>query len=185
MNDMRRIAFALFGLMLCFVANAAEMQPGDTPPDALGSVLGGPAVSVSSLRGKVVVISFWATWCGYCMKEMPVLAGLQALATQRGLPLQVVAIDSKEDHDTFARSARLLKKRLPGLLITWDRTGAIGKPYGSDKFIPVMVMLHRDGTVAHVHAGYGENMLDSLVSEINDLLVESQPPPVAAITGSR
>ena len=86
MDDMRRIAFALFGLMFCFAANAAEMQPGDTPPDALGSALGGPAVTVSSLHGKVVVISFWATWCGYCMKEMPVLAGLQAVATQRGLP---------------------------------------------------------------------------------------------------
>lgn len=185
MDDMRRIAFALFGLMFCFAANAAEMQPGDTPPDALGSALGGPAVTVSSLHGKVVVISFWATWCGYCMKEMPVLAGLQAVATQRGLPLQVVAVDSREDHDTFAHSARVLGKRLPGLLITWDRTGAIGKPYGSDKGIPVMVMLHRDGTVAHIHVGYGEDMLDSLVSEINDLLVESQPPPVAGITGSR
>jgi thiol-disulfide isomerase/thioredoxin len=183
MDDMRRIATTLLGLMLCFAASA-EMQPGDTPPDALGSALGGPAVSVSSLHGKVVVISFWATWCGYCMKEMPVLAGLQTLATQRGLPLQVVAVDSKEDHDTFAHSARVLSKRLPGLLITWDRTGAIGKPYGSDKGIPVMVMLHRDGTVAHIHVGYGEDMLDSLVGEINDLLVEPQPTPVAGVAGS-
>lgn len=180
---MRRIAFAVFGMLLCFAVNAAELQPGDTPPDDLGSALGGPAVSVSSLHGKVVVISFWATWCGYCMKEMPVLAGLQALATQRGLPLQVVAVDSKEDHDTFVHSARVLKKRLPGLLITWDRTGAIGKPYGSDKGIPVMVMLHRDGTVAHVHVGYGEDMLDDLVAEINALLVEPAPPAIAGITG--
>ncbi|OOG45745.1 TlpA disulfide reductase family protein [Rhodanobacter sp. C01] len=179
---MRRIAFALLGLMFC-VAARAQVRPGDTPPDALGSTLGGPAVTVSSLHGKVVVISFWATWCGYCMKEMPVLAGLQTLATQRGLSLQVVAVDSKEDHDTFAHSARVLRKRLPGLLITWDRTGAIGKPYSSDKGIPVMVMLHRDGTVAHVHVGYGEDMLDSLVSEINDLLVEPLPT-VAGITGN-
>ncbi|OOG61679.1 redoxin [Rhodanobacter sp. B04] len=180
---MRRIAFALLGLMLCFAAEA-KMRPGDTPPDALGATLGGPAVTVSSLHGKVVVISFWATWCGYCMKEIPVLAGLQSVASQRGLPLQVVAVDSKEDHDTFAHSARLLKKRLPGLLITWDRDGSIGKPYGSDKGIPVMVMLHRDGSVAHVHVGYGEDMLDSLVAEINELLVEPPPSAVAGITRS-
>ena len=176
---MRRIAFALLALMFCLAARA-QVHPGDTPPDALGSALGGPAVSVSSLHGKVVVISFWATWCSYCMKEMPVLAGLQTLATQRGLPLQVVAVDSKEDHDTFAHSARVLRKRLPGLLITWDHNGDIGKPYGADKGIPVMVMLHRDGTVAHVHVGYGEDMLDSLVAEINALLAEPASPPAVA-----
>ncbi|OOG60406.1 TlpA disulfide reductase family protein [Rhodanobacter sp. C03] len=180
---MRRIAFALLALMLSFAAGA-EMPPGSSPPDALGSELGGPAVTVSSLHGKVVVISFWATWCGYCMKEMPVLAGLQAVATQRGLPLQVVAVDSKEDHDTFAHSARLLRERLPGLLITWDRYGEIGKPYGADKGIPVMVMLHRDGTVAHVHVGYGADMLDDLIAEINALLTEPAPPTVAATIAS-
>ena len=180
---MRRIALVLLGLMLCFAADA-KVQPGDTPPDALGSTLGGSAVTVSSLHGKVVVISFWATWCGYCMKEMPVLARLQSVATQRGLPLQVVAVDSKEDHDTFTHSARLLKKRLPGLLITWDRDGAVGKPYGSNKGIPVMLMLHRDGTVAHVHVGYGEDMLDSLIAEINALLVEPEPPAAPETSGS-
>ncbi len=180
---MRRIVFALLAITFCFAASA-EMQPGTRPPDALGTSLDGKMLSLSALHGKVVVISFWATWCGYCMKEMPVLAGLQGVATQRGLPLQVVAIDSKEDHDTFVHSVRLLRKRLPGLLISWDRDGAIGKPYGSNKGIPVMVMLHRDGTVAHIHVGYGEDMLDDLVAEINALLVEPAPPITAAVTAS-
>jgi thiol-disulfide isomerase/thioredoxin len=179
MDDMRRIGVALLGLMLCFAARA-EIKPGDTPPDALGSTQAGQVVSVPSLHGKVVVISFWATWCGYCMKEMPVLANLQALATERDLPLQVISIDSQEPRDTFVRSSRALRTRLPGLLITWDRDGALGKPYGADKSIPVVVMLHRDGTVAHVHAGYGEDMLDSLVAEINALLNEPAPAPVVA-----
>lgn len=167
---MRRIGIALLGLMLCFTARA-EMKPGETPPDTLGTTQRGDAVTVSSLHGKVVVISFWATWCGYCMKEMPVLANLQTLATERGLPLQVVAINHREDRDTFVRTSRALRRNLPGLLITWDGDGAIGKPYGVTG-IPVMVMLHRDGTVAHVHVGYGEDMLDSLVAEINALLSE-------------
>jgi thiol-disulfide isomerase/thioredoxin len=184
-DDMRRIGFALLGLMPCFAARA-EIKPGDTPPDALGKPLDGPALSVSSLHGKVVVISFWATWCGYCMKEMPVLAGLQSLATERGLPLQVVAIDSKEGRDTFTRSTRLLKKHLPGLLITWDRDGKIGEPFGANRTIPVMVMLHRDGTVAHVHVGYGEDELDGLIAEINQLLTEPAPPaaPTASVSST-
>ncbi len=177
---MRRIGIALLGLVLCFGARA-EVKPGDMPPETLGTTQRGQAVTVSSLHGKVVVISFWATWCGYCMKEMPVLASLQTLATERGLPLQVVAVNHREDRETFVRTSRALRRSLPELLLTWDRDGAIGKPYGVTG-IPVMVMLHRDGTVAHVHVGYGEDMLDSPVAEINALLVEPPPasPAVAA-----
>ncbi len=176
---MRRIAFALFGLLLCFTAKA-ELRPGDTPPDALGSTMDGTAVSASALHGKVVVISFWATWCGYCMKEMPVLANLQVLATQRKLPLQVVSIDSMESREIFVHSVRVLQPRLPGLLLGWDRDGRIGEPYGTGKGIPVMVMLHRDGTVAQLHVGYGEDMLDGLVVEINALLREPDPGATTA-----
>lgn len=68
-------------------------------------------------------------------------------------------------------------KDLPGLLLTWDRDGTLGKPYGVEG-IPVMVMLHRDGTVAHVHVGYGEGMLDSLVAETTPLPAE--PPSASA-----
>lgn len=180
---MRRIAIALLGLLLSCsaVANAggtSGLQPGDTPPDTLGTTLRGQDVTISSLQGKVVVISFWATWCGYCMKEMPVLARMQALATERGMALQVVAVNHREERKTFVRASRALHKSLPELLVTWDRDGAIGKPYGVSG-IPVMVMLHRDGTIAHVHVGYDADMLDTLVGEINALLRE---PSVATTT---
>src|SRR3546814_9469391 len=181
MDDMRKFGAALLGMMFCLAAHAG-VQPGDTPPDALGATQQGETVTVSSLHGKVVVISFWATWCGYCMKELPVLANLQALATERGLPLQVVTVNSKEDRRTFVRTVRVLRPQLPGLSMSWDRDGNIGKPYGTDKGIPVMVMLHRDGTVAHVHIGYGEDMLESLVAEINALLAEPSPASLAVAT---
>ena len=167
---MRRIASALLGFLLSFTTHAA-VALGDMPPDALGTTQAGQVVTVSSLRGNVVVVSFWATWCGYCMKELPVLANLQAVATQRHLPLQVVSIDYQESRQTFVRASRALRIKLPNLLLTWDRDGSMGKPYGV-KGIPVMVMLHRDGSVAHVHTGYGEDMLDTLVAEINALLNE-------------
>ncbi len=178
MPKLSRAALVIL-LCCCFCANAANagIKPGDTPPDSLGTTLDGQTVSLASLYGNVVVISFWATWCHYCMKEMPVLAGLQSLATQRHLPLQVVSVDYRESHETFRRSAQLLKKRLPNLLLSWDRRGAIGAPYGAAGGIPVMVMLHRDGTVANIHIGYGEKMLDSMVAEINGLLNEPAPAP--------
>ncbi|GGY24894.1 hypothetical protein GCM10008098_18160 [Rhodanobacter panaciterrae] len=179
---MRGIAIAVLGLLLSCNVMAGDkpgLKPGDTPPDMLGTTQRGQDVTISSLHGKIVVISFWATWCGYCMQEIPVLAKLQALATQRGLPLQVVAVNHREDRDTFVRTSRVLRKSLPELLVTWDRDGLIGKPYGVSG-IPVMVMLHRDGTIAHIHVGYGEDMLDTLLGEINALLVE-QPTATASV----
>lgn len=171
---MRRIVVALLAVFLCMAAHA-RIKVGDTPPDDLGKTADGQPISLATLHGKVVVISFWATWCGYCMKEMPVLAGLQTIATQKNLSLQVVSINSKESRKVFMQSASLLQPRLPGLLLSWDRYGRIGEPYGVNSGIPVMVMLHRDGTVAHVHVGYGEDMLDNLVAEINALLSEPAP----------
>lgn len=54
----------------------AQVRVGDTPPDALGRNREGNDVVLSDHRGKVVVVTFWATWCGYCLKELPVLENL-------------------------------------------------------------------------------------------------------------
>jgi hypothetical protein len=105
---MRKIIFA-WVMLLVTVAASAQMQPGAVPADFLGKTPHGDVVSLASMRDKVVVISFWATWCGYCMKELPILAGLQTLATQRHLPLQVVSIDHREARDVFIRTARALR----------------------------------------------------------------------------
>lgn len=177
-------SFAVTLIALCLTVSAhAEIQPGSRPPDSLGKTVSGESVTLTALRDKVVVISFWATWCTYCMKELPILAGLQAQATERKLPVQVVAIEHKEDRTTFVRTSRALRPRLPGLLMSWDRDGSIGKPFGTDQGIPVMVMLHRDGTVAHVYSGYSADMLDGMLAEINTLMAEpSSLAPTAAGT---
>ena len=70
--------------------------------------------------------------------------------------------------------------KLPGLIMTWDRTGAFNKSFGLDGTLPTMIMLHRDGTVADVRVGYAEDMLDSLATEITNLMNEPAPPPLAA-----
>ncbi|MBB5358755.1 thiol-disulfide isomerase/thioredoxin [Rhodanobacter sp. ANJX3] len=176
---MRKMIFAWVMALICVSANA-QIQPGAVPPDSLGKTPSGDSVSLASMRDKVVVISFWATWCTYCMKELPVLAGLQKLATDRHLPLQVVSIDHKEGRDVYLRTVRVLRPRLPGLLMSWDRDGSIGKPFGTNKGIPVMVMLHRDGTVADIHVGYSEDALDGLIAEINTLMAEPSALPTAS-----
>jgi thiol-disulfide isomerase/thioredoxin len=181
---MRKALLFLCAMLACSHAAAEALPPGSVPPDDLGTTLSGQEVRASALRGKVVVISFWATWCGYCMKEMPVLAGLQETANQRGYPLQVVEINFEEDHRVFSRATHLLMPKLPGLIMTWDRDGALNKSFGLSGTLPTMILLHRDGTVASVHVGYGEEMLNPLAAEITKLLNEPAPPPATTVSGT-
>jgi thiol-disulfide isomerase/thioredoxin len=150
---MRRIAVLFACLLACTPAFAGStLHPGDTPPDTLGVTRDGTHLTLSSMRGKVVVVSFWATWCGYCMKEMPTLGSIQQVAIQKHLPLQIVAVNHQENRETFVGVARNMHRLLPSLLMSRDGDGSVGRPYGSDDGIPVMAIFHPDGTLADLQA---------------------------------
>lgn len=151
-------------------AAQAEVAVGEPPPDLLGKNRDGAQVRVSDHRGKVVVISFWASWCTYCLKELPALEGIQNAAGSA--QLQVIAVNFKEDPALYRRLLHKLKDAQ--MTFTHDRTGAIGDGYGL-RGLPFLVIVGRDGRVAHTHAGYGERTLDRIIGEINELLAEVAP----------
>jgi thiol-disulfide isomerase/thioredoxin len=62
-------------LLLLAAGAAAAPDVGDTPPDYIGKTVDGVPVQLSQHPGKVLVVSFWATWCPYCLKELPILNG--------------------------------------------------------------------------------------------------------------
>lgn len=173
----RSVRYTLAMIMLV-VASMASARPGegDVPPDYLGRDRSGNEIHVSALRGKVVIVTFWASWCGYCMKELPILAAIQKLAGPA--QLQVVAVSHDDSLDIFTKIRNKLKDL--DLILTYDAGDQrIAKPYGV-KGIPHMVMIGRDGRIAHTHVGYGEDMLDDIASEINELLAAPAPPTNAA-----
>ena len=174
---MRKFVLAACCALICGTAFAKPLPVGTLAPDNLGKTLAGQKVTVSGLHGKVVVISFWATWCKYCLREMPELDGLQVIANKRHLPLQVVEIDLRQQHIVFVRATRLLMPRLPGLLMTWDRTGALAHSFGVGNALPAMIILNRDGSVADIKVGYADSELKPLAAEITRLLNEPAPPP--------
>lgn len=165
----------LVAASLLFVSVAqAGIAAGDTPPDFLGQTRKGDDIHVSDMHGKVVVVAFWASWCQYCMKEFPALANIQKLVSPN--QLQVVAIN-QDERDTFVKLSRALAKITPDVIYTRDR-GPVGKTYDV-KSIPRTVLIDRDGKVAYINIGYGDDTLDDLANEINTLLAKPASPATA------
>jgi thiol-disulfide isomerase/thioredoxin len=90
--QLARTCAAALLLFVSTLASAAMPAAGDTPPDELGVTLKNAPVHLTDYAGKAVVVSFWASWCPYCLKELPILYNIQKAAKGR---LQVVAIKPK------------------------------------------------------------------------------------------
>jgi len=158
------LLLALIAAGNAFSAPAA----GDMAPDEFGKTIKGEAPKLADYAGKVVVVSFWATWCGYCLKELPILEGIQKTAKGQ---VQVIAVNT-EPRDEFKGIERALRTLTMKLTYDPDQKGA--KAYGV-KGIPHLVIIGKDGKIVEVHRGYGETTLPQIVDAIN--LAIAAPAP--------
>ncbi|MDR0182254.1 TlpA family protein disulfide reductase [Lysobacter arvi] len=167
-NIPRGLSAAVLWLCLSASASAASPRPGDVPPDALGNDRAGNPVSVSQHRGKVVIVTFWASWCGPCRRELPILGHVQKTVGRDHL--EVIAVNLNEPRADFAAVIRAN----PKLKLTYVHDkGPAAELYGVTS-VPHMFIIDRDGTVAYVHRGYSPEMLEGFVQEMMSLL----PPEV-------
>jgi thiol-disulfide isomerase/thioredoxin len=142
------------GLKALLVAAALAIAPalaGDAGGPAAGFSLknrAGGEVSLSSLKGKVVLINFWATWCGPCRKEMPLLEQIQNKYAPLGFTL--LGVNVEEDTrlmDTFLKDVPV---SFPVLL---DPANGVSKLYNVSA-MPSTVIVDRKGNVRYIHQGY-------------------------------
>ncbi|WP_028886820.1 TlpA family protein disulfide reductase [Teredinibacter turnerae] len=163
---MFRVIVILLALFSSFFASA-EIGVGDEPYKLIGKNGSGEKINLDNYKGKVVVITFWATWCGPCMKEIPVLSTIQKeVSTEH---LQVIAISYKESRKTFRDVVEALGHN--PIIFSFDGRSRVAGKYGV-KAIPHMYIIGRDGTVKFKHIGYSEKQIPKLIEEINTLLAE-------------
>ena len=163
-----RVLTLAAGAILVFALIAPAMAAplrGEPPPDALGRDRSGADVSISQHRGKVVIVTFWASWCGPCRRELPILGKLRGIVGPEHL--EIIAINYKEPRREFLDVIR----GNPGIALTWvhDTRGVISASYGVEA-LPHMFIIDRDGNLAHVHRGYSAEMIDGFVQEMLALL---------------
>jgi thiol-disulfide isomerase/thioredoxin len=165
------VVIALVGATLGFLAGGvfrhaptyevrdASIKAGDVAPPFARSDLGGTAHSLSDWRGKLVLINFWASWCGPCREEMPLLDRAQKRYADKGLQVVGVAAD-----DAAATKAFLAKTPVDyPVLIDDPASGAdLSAAYGNDRSVlPYTALVGRDGHVLALRMGkFSEASLD-------------------------
>ena len=160
------LALIIFG---AWSAALAQASVGRDAPEFLVKDLAGHEVRLSEFGGKVVIVTFWASWCSPCFKELPILENIQTAAgTGR---LAVIAINLKESRRRFRATAREVSES--PLILTHDPRGYIADQFGV-RGIPYTVLIAKSGRIAFVHLGFNDELVEQLVDETNQLLSEVQ-----------
>lgn len=169
---MKSILTLLLGCSLFLPAHAAP-KVGEVPRDYVGRNMEGEKVTISQFKGRVVLVSFWATWCTYCLKELPILEGLQKRVGQDNL--QVIAVNHSEPRKMVKQIAQVFEEDGIELLLTHDKKGRIAKRWGVGG-IPHLVMIDRNGVIAHIEVGYGESSQEAIIQKVITLLAKPKLP---------
>lgn len=163
--SMKRLTTGLIVLALLGLAQlAAALDVGTSPPEIGLPALDGGTVSLAGLRGKVVVVDFWASWCAPCKQEMPVLESLYKRFKDRGLVVVGVSVDNERGNaQRFAREVRVT------FPIVHDAGHVVADRFHPPK-MPTSYVIDKAGKVRFVHAGYRAEDARKLEQEITSLL---------------
>jgi thiol-disulfide isomerase/thioredoxin len=155
-------ALAIAALLTTALA-AAEMR--SVPPLELHTATGS-AVRLADLKGRVVLIDFWASWCGPCEKSFPALDALYRELKPRGFEVVAINLDEhRKDADRF------LDKHTHEMPVVFDPRGESPKAFDVQG-MPTSVLVDRTGTIRFVHMGYTDKTIATMREEIARLLGE-------------
>lgn len=117
------------------------VETGKPAPELSATLIDGKTFDLAQQRGKVVVVHFWATWCGPCRVEMPILDAFQRAHKSDGLVVVAISLDTQDDLDKV--KAMMRDFSFPAALI--ENTNAKG--YGRIWRVPLTFVIDRDGVL--------------------------------------
>ncbi len=175
MKNIFRITLLMFALLsaafLLTDTLNAQFSPfeidklvGKKAPEFKAKDLSGNTVSLSSLKGKPILLNFWATWCPYCREERPYLNSLYKEYKDKGLVIIAVSVDKSEE------TVKRYLKRVPSdFMIIHDEDNKASGIYGVYS-LPTSFLIDRNGIIKNKFMGMRNWTEDSSKKLINDLI---------------
>ncbi len=141
-----------------------------SPAVEISSLAGSPVKTDAELAGKVVIIDFWASWCGPCRKSFPFFNQLQQKHQAAGLVVLAVNEDeSRSDAEAF------LQQYPANFAVLFDKEGQLASQYQIPG-MPTTVVIDRNGKIRYSHSGFFESKTAAFEQEIQQLLQEDVTP---------
>jgi thiol-disulfide isomerase/thioredoxin len=159
------IVMAAATIALCAPARAGD--PGGQAPEFALPVRGGSELSLASLRGQVVMINFWASWCGPCRQEFPILDQIHRKYHPMGFAMLGVNVEPDPGD-----AERFLKDTPVSFPILFDRANAVSRRYDVSG-MPTTILVDRKGRVRWLHRAYKPGDENEYIAQIRAMLKES------------
>ena len=160
-NLLRALALAGALAVSSMVGASASLAPSFTLPSRAGD-----NVSLDQLKGQVVMLNFWASWCGPCRQEMPLLDQMHKRYSALGFTLVGVNVEANT-----ADAERWLKDTPVSFPVLFDRDSKVSKLYDVSA-MPSTVFIDRKGNVRYLHRGYKAGDESEYLNQIRALLKE-------------
>jgi thiol-disulfide isomerase/thioredoxin len=135
-------------------------------------------ISNASLRGKVVLVDFWGTWCPPCRESVPILRDLNKKYS--GKAFQLVGVSSDDDEEVWKTFIQAQHMDWPDYI---DLTEEVQKAFKIDSY-PTFIVLDKDGVIRFRQSGVGETTAGELTDAINKALKHESDPKLAAIAAA-
>ena len=159
----------LLGLMLAValghLAQAGEAA-GNAAPDFTLKTHGGGNLRLSEHRGEVILLNFWASWCGPCRQEMPLLDELHQRYGELGFSVLGVNVDKEP-----AKAAQLLRDIPVNFPVLLDDQGSVSASYDVSA-MPTTILIDRDGNMRYLHRGFKPGYEGTYEQQIKELVRE-------------
>jgi cytochrome c biogenesis protein CcmG, thiol:disulfide interchange protein DsbE len=146
-----------------------QLPVGSAAPDlSIQTINGKGKISNDSLKGKVAIVDFWATWCAPCKTSFP---KLEELSKKHSGKVEIVGVSVDDEKNGVADFA---KENGATFAIGWDEGHSIAERW-KVKSMPTTVILDASGNVRHVHAGFHDDEPELIAKELTALLAEPAP----------
>lgn len=147
------------------IAKTTIVKVGDTAPDFIVEMIDGSKIQLSKLKGKVVLINFWATWCPPCREELKIVQK-QLIDRFKGKDFQFIPISRGENKATVEAFRKKMNYTFPMGL---DPKQAIYKLYASN-YIPRNFLVGKDGKIISLSVGYTPEEFAEMIATIEKAL---------------